>query len=131
MKSNTILKIAFIINLLITGNGWAHPISMSSAAVKIQKDKVLASLKIMLEDLVLYNGLEADEKRSYPHADLLEAAQAHQSFLIDGFSIRDMQGKLDNGKITKTDTTEIQQNGDYQLQWPLFIYLYHRSRSAA
>jgi hypothetical protein len=46
----------------------AHPISMSSVAVNVRPDRLLVNMKIMLEDLVMYQELGTGPEELYSHA---------------------------------------------------------------
>ena len=89
----------------------AHPISMSAAAVNAQPDEILVNLKIMLEDLVMYHGLQSGANERFSHADLTRAAEQHRAFILKYFAIRDARGELLNGEIRRLDLSQIPPEG--------------------
>ena len=93
----------------------AHPISLSSAAVNVKKNKILANIKILLEDLVLYNGLKLDvENHCFTYSDLNNAAKKHSDFLLKYFTICDKDGNLVPGNILGINSKDIPVNGAKQ-----------------
>jgi hypothetical protein len=96
---------------LIAGIASAHPISLSSTVVDVREDHVKADIQIMLEDLVLYHALQADGNYVYAAADLRAAAEKHQQFVIDYFSILDADGTRLVAKLDELDTDKIDEQG--------------------
>ncbi|MFO0941270.1 MAG: hypothetical protein U0930_10925 [Pirellulales bacterium] len=86
-----------------------HPVSLSSAAVELSSNQVRVEMQIMLEDLVLYHSLSADGNMNYDPSALTEAAKKHRKFLVDYFSILDVDG---NKIIGKLESDAFDQIGD-------------------
>ena len=104
--------IALLIIIITSYNVFAHPISLSSVAVNVKKNKILANMKIMLEDLVLYNGLKLNvENHCFTYSDLNNAAKTHSDFLLKYFTLRDREGNLIPGKIFGINSNDIPVNG--------------------
>jgi hypothetical protein len=95
----------------VSNSADAHPISLSSAVVDVRENYVEADLQIMLEDLVLYHRLQADESYVYSAADLRAAAEKHVQFIFDYFSILDADGKRLVAKLKELETDEIDEQG--------------------
>lgn len=89
----------------------AHPISLTESVVDVQKDCVDVELKVLVEDLVLYCSVSADENDFYPAEDLQQAAQRHRQFVIDGLQLLDQDGHRLSTNIVKIDLSQIDQNG--------------------
>jgi hypothetical protein len=96
-----------LVLVLIASRGWAHPISVSSVAVNVREDKVLANMKIMLEDLVLYHQLTAGPEQRCAADDLKQAADIHQQFLLQYFTIHDVTGHPVPGQVLRLDISDI------------------------
>lgn len=92
----------------------AHPISLSSTVVDVHEDQVEADVQIMLEDLVLYHELEADDRYVYSAADLKAAAEKHKQFVLDYFSVLDADGQRLVGKLESLDTDKVDDSGVHQ-----------------
>ena len=90
---------------------WAHPISMSAVAVNVQADQVLANMKIMLEDLVMYHGLQAGADQRFASEDLRHAAAQHGHFVRQYFTIHDAAGQPVPGQVLRIDSREIPDTG--------------------
>lgn len=89
----------------------AHPISLSSVVVDVREDHVQADMQIMLEDLVLYHGLDADANYVYSASDLRAAAEKHKQFVLDYFSILDADGQRLVGRVDELETDKIEEQG--------------------
>ena len=109
----------------IVSRAWAHPISMSAVAVNMQKDKILANMKIMLEDLVMYHGLQAGEDQRFAMADLKQAAARHQDFVLQYFTIRNAAGQPVPGQVVRLDTAAIPVEGVLQSELMARNVFYH------
>ncbi len=89
----------------------AHPISMSNAVANVREDEVLVELRIMLEDLVLFHSLKADEKTVFKAEDLRQAAQKHDAFLLKHLTFRDGDGQVFKGHVERRDLAAIPDDG--------------------
>jgi len=87
--------------------GQAHPVSLSSAVVDVDERQVRVELQIMLEDLVLYHRLVADGELNYSAGDLKAAADKHQKFVLDYFSILDSHGNRLVGTVQNMSLDQI------------------------
>ena len=90
---------------------FAHPISLTDSVVDVHKDRVDVELKVLVEDLVLYHPVSANERDVYPAAALLQAAQAHRGFVLDGLKLLDEQGSQLEGAIVDVDTSRLGDKG--------------------
>nr|MCU0721526.1 hypothetical protein [Pirellula sp.] len=79
-----------------------HPVSLSSAIVEVREDELIVDLEIMLEDLVMYQSLAADGEMRYSAEQLRRAAKQHRDFLLEYFSILDVDGN----RLKESDVTE-------------------------
>ncbi|MFN7843548.1 MAG: hypothetical protein ACK5YR_25105 [Pirellula sp.] len=79
-----------------------HPVSLSSAIVEVREDELIVDLEIMLEDLVMYQSLAADGEMRYSAEQLRQAAKQHRDFLLEYFSILDVDGN----RLKETDVAE-------------------------
>ncbi|MBP87450.1 MAG: hypothetical protein CMJ64_12120 [Planctomycetaceae bacterium] len=100
----------------LSGTSLAHPISLSSAIVDVKRDRIVADLQIMLEDLVLYHELKAGGDYQYSAEDLRSAAKKHEQFVMDYFTLRDANGEALKGKIEELDTSKIEAGGVRQTE---------------
>ncbi|MFP6888123.1 MAG: hypothetical protein VB997_11190, partial [Opitutales bacterium] len=108
------LRISVPVLLCATLAATAHPISMSNAVVDVHAEKIHVELKVMVEDLVLFHGLKADSQANFSSDELLEAAEAHDAFLIKYFKVRDEEGRLLDGKVDHRDLSAISPEGVHQ-----------------
>lgn len=108
----------------------AHPISLTEAVVDVRKDRVEVELKVLVEDLVLYHAVSADEKDVYSSAALKEAARTHRNFVLDGLRLLDDRGNGLEGHSVAIDTSQLPSEGvaltdvkqvsvTYQLRYPM------------
>jgi hypothetical protein len=79
--------------------------------VDVQQDRVDVELKVLVEDLVLYYPVSADERDVYPAAALRKAAEPHRNFVLDGLRLLDEEGKQLSGEITAVDLSRITDKG--------------------
>ena len=89
----------------------AHPISMSNTLADCREDEVRVTLRVMLEDLVLFHGLKANSETIFSAADLRTAAKKHEAFLLKHFSVRDGQGQSLKGAVVSRDDSVIPDDG--------------------
>ena len=89
----------------------AHPISLSTVVANIETNRVKVEMKILVEDLVLFQGLQPDNEQVLSAEDLREASKAHHQFLLDYFQVRLLDGRPLSGKVTSTDTEEVPEEG--------------------
>ena len=89
----------------------AHPISMSTAVADIYQDRIQVELRILTEDLMFYHSIEAGGDQMLSRKDLLEAAEAHRTFLKKYFRVLDKSGQTFEGNFTRVDTHEIPEEG--------------------
>ncbi len=92
----------------------AHPISLSSVIIDVKPDKMVADLRILLEDLVLYHELKAGGDQRFAAADLQKAVGPHGDLLLKWFTVRDADGNLTPGKIAGQDVADIPAEGALQ-----------------
>lgn len=95
------------LSLLVCVPAVAHPVSLSSAILEVSEQEIRVELQIMLEDLVLYHGLTANEEMEYSSKDLEKAAKEHHQFMLDFFSILDADGRRLSGSIEEQDLEQI------------------------
>ena len=89
----------------------SHPISMSNTLADCREDEVRVTLRVMLEDLVLFHGLKANSETIFSAADLRAAAKKHEAFLLKHFSVRDGQGQSLKGAVVSRDDSVIPDDG--------------------
>ena len=107
-----------------------HPVSLSSAIVEVREDELIVDLEIMLEDLVMYQSLAADGEMRYSAEQLRKAAKQHRDFLLEYFSILDVDGNRLKESIVTENFEQITDEGalqselmskvvTYRVQYPL------------
>lgn len=108
----------------------AHPISLTESVVDVQQDRVDVELKVLVEDLVLYYPVSADERDVYPAAALRKAAESHRNFALDGLNLLTEEGTELEGYAVTVDTSRLSDEGvpqtgikqvfvTYRLRYPL------------
>jgi hypothetical protein len=93
----------------------AHPISLTDAVINVTEKMVDVQLRVLAEDLVLYQNVSLNEGDKYSRKALIEAANKHQSFVLAGLVLRDEKGNRLKGQISKIDTDKLNEQG--VLQW--------------
>ncbi|XZE18378.1 hypothetical protein SH449x_003670 [Pirellulaceae bacterium SH449] len=101
-----------------------HPVSLSSAIVEVREDELIVDLEIMLEDLVLYQSLVADGEMRYSAEQLQAAAIKHRDFLLEYFSILDVNGRRLKEDSASENTEQIPENGVHQSELMSKVVLY-------
>ena len=89
----------------------AHPISLSTVVANVETNRVKVELKILVEDLMLFQKLQPNLEQILSAEALKSGSEKHQQFLIDYFQIRTVDGVPLPGTVTKTDTSEIPETG--------------------
>tara|TARA_R110002072_G_scaffold302710_2_gene487650 strand:+ start:174242 stop:175846 length:1605 start_codon:yes stop_codon:yes gene_type:complete len=112
LKILPLLFCSILVTILVTESpAVAHPISLTEAVVDVQQDRVDVELKVLVEDLVLYYPVSANEDDIYPADSLRHAAQSHHKFVLDGLRLLDENGKLLSGKVTSVNSSNIVDKG--------------------
>lgn len=89
----------------------AHPVSLSSVIADVGADTVQVEMRILVEDLVLYQSLPYGEDLTLPADVLRAAAQKHEAFLLEYFVIRNSNGDRIQGEVTNSNLEEIPDEG--------------------
>lgn len=108
----------------------AHPISLTEAVVDVQQNRVDVELKVLVEDLVLYYPVSADERDVYPAAALRKAAESHRKFVLDGLNLLTEKGTELEGHASAVDASRLSDKGvpltevkqvsvTYRLRYPI------------
>ena len=108
----------------------AHPISLSTVVANVETNQVKVEMKILVEDLMLFQNLQPNDQQILPADDLRQASQNHHQFLLDYFQVRTVEGTPLSGSVVSTDTEEITDEGIkvdevmsssiyYELNYPL------------
>ncbi len=86
--------LGFLCALLHVSAGAAHPISVSFARFDIADGEATGSIEILVEDLVLFQGLEPESNECLSAPQIDAAAKKHGSFLRQYLTLRNQEGKL-------------------------------------
>jgi len=103
----------------------AHPISLPSAIVDVHPDHIRVEVEVMLEDLVLFYKIEAGKDFYFPSANLRQAAESHQQFILDGIQLVDDEGQRLKSLHDKLDLTGIPERGVLQSELKARVVRYH------
>lgn len=103
----------------------AHPISLTDAVINVTPKKVDVEIRILVEDLVLYQNMALKEVDRYAYRDLIEAAKKHQRFVLDGLTIRDASGLRLKGKLFRMNTERLSEQGVLQSETKEASVSYH------
>ena len=83
----------------------AHPISMTEAVVDVHADHVAVELSVFVEDITAFHAIPADGEGRYPAAHIRTAAKSkHVSFVDDGLTLRDAEGRTLKSSTQVVDT---------------------------
>lgn len=77
----------------------------------VTRTKGIARIQMFAEDLILFQGLEPDDKDRIRPDDLKRGLEQHKAFLLEKFSVRDVDGNLVKGQITDMKPFEIPVDG--------------------
>ncbi len=100
-----------LLSWLALTTGAAHPVSLSTVVVNVQTNLATVEMKILVEDLMLFQELQPNSDQVLEAAPLRDASQAHQAFLLKYFQVRDVDGVAAPGKVNSLDTEEIPEEG--------------------
>ena len=102
---------SLLLSYLICAGVHAHPISISDTVIDVTPTEVKVRLRLMLEDLVYYYSLEANDQFKYPDAGFRKAARDHEKFLLERFEVRAEDGKRLAGRVAGLDLSQIPEEG--------------------
>jgi hypothetical protein len=103
----------------------AHPISITSASVLVQREKISVKLDVFVEDLFLFHSLQPNADNFLPPDSIAAAREKHRGFLLERFIIRDVAGELVRGKVLKIEEFEMPAEGIGMGDLMNFSYSYH------
>lgn len=89
----------------------AHPVSLSEANVDIHPDHAAVNLRVLVEDLYLYQELDETEEGYIPKRAISEAANEHKSFIARYFTIMGLNGKKFTGEFEAVVLQELPGKG--------------------
>ncbi|HIF33063.1 MAG TPA: hypothetical protein EYQ75_15585 [Planctomycetaceae bacterium] len=118
------LILVFLIPLAPRAPAIAHPISLTEARVLVQREKITVKLSVFVEDLFLFQGIEPNKDNFLPPKAILEGRTKHQAFLLERFTIRDVEGILLSGKVVKIKDFEMPEQGIGMGELMDFSYTY-------
>ncbi len=88
-----------------------HPISITEASMYVTRTKAIVRIQMFAEDLILFQGLEPNDQDQILPEDLKRGLEQHKDFLLEKFSVRDVNGELLQGHITDLKPFEIPEAG--------------------
>jgi hypothetical protein len=103
----TIILLVFLATIPVA----AHPISMTTAEAEVKADSIRVTMRVMVEDLVLFHALKSNGTQRYAAEDLRRAAGDHRDFIMKFFSIRDSKGNAIGGRVSGMDVSSIPDDG--------------------
>jgi hypothetical protein len=91
--------------------GTRHPISITEAAIYVQRDKISVKIDVFAEDLYLFHNVKPNADNFLEPQDLAQAKEVHKQFLLDRFLLRDAAGELLQGEVAGVDEFEMPADG--------------------
>lgn len=88
-----------------------HPISITEASMYVTRTRGIVRIQMFAEDLILFQGLEPNDQDRIAPEDLKRGLEQHKAFLLEKFSVRDVNGELIPGQITDLKPFEIAADG--------------------
>jgi len=99
----------------LTGAGclpaFAHPISLTRATAFVQREKMTVSIEVFVEDLVLFQRIEPDERNRLAVRDIKTAMSKHKDFLARDFIVRNVRGDRIEGRAKDVAAAELPVDG--------------------
>lgn len=103
----------------------AHPISLTEARVLVQREKISVKLHVFVEDLFLFHGLQPDENNFLEPQAIEQAREKHRQFLLERFSIHNVEGERLSGKVNGIDGFDMPEQGIGMGDLMNFVYTYN------
>jgi len=108
----------------------AHPISIMTGQALVRTNEVTVKLEVMVEDLMLFQGILLNEEGFLNRSDIEAAKEWHQATLIESFMIRDVEGARLAGEVVRREAAPVPPRGyevgtlmqhfiTYHLRYPL------------
>ena len=108
----TLLVTAVLLFVCSPAHAWGrHPISITEASMFVTRTKAIVRIQMFAEDLILFQGLEPNDQDRIVPNDLKRGLEQHKAFLLEKFSVRDVDGNLVQGQITDVKPFEIPADG--------------------
>jgi hypothetical protein len=127
----TALRRAALLGLMLAAPSLpAHPISIITCEALVHRDRLEMKMAVMPEDFLLVYGLYANAQSRIATQDIMESAQKHKKFLLDGLIVRDADGNRLEGKVVRMEMPALPADGlpvtdlmattiVYRLEYPL------------
>ncbi|MBC7965469.1 MAG: hypothetical protein H7Z17_06020 [Fuerstia sp.] len=88
-----------------------HPISVTEASIFVTRSKAIVRIQMFAEDLILFQGLEANDQDRISPEDLKRGLADHRAFLLERVTLRDAEGEPIKGEVTDVKPFEIPADG--------------------
>lgn len=88
-----------------------HPISVTEASIFVTRSKAIVRIQMFAEDLILFQGLEADDQDRISPDDLKRGLAEHREFLLERVTLRDAKGEPIKGEVIDLKPFEIPAEG--------------------
>lgn len=104
--------LATLLTVLTATDGLgAHPVSVTQAAVYVQRDKISVQIDVFVEDLFLFQNIQPNENNFLEPDDIETARERHTQFLLERFTLRDASGEALEGEPAGIDGFEMPAEG--------------------
>lgn len=103
----------------------AHPVSLTTALVNVDDEEIRVDLEVMVQDLVLFYELDADENWRFPFQIIQEQAMEHGSFLLKHFHLLDIESGRLEGKVVEVDFSDLPDEGVSYDDLMAYTIVYH------
>ena len=93
--------------LLLTHTAAAHPISVTTASVYIEPQRVTQNVEVYAEDLYFFHNLEPTPANTVRAADLRSVVAAHGVLLLERLPVYDAAGRPLSGGVAQVSELEL------------------------
>ena len=123
-------RLAAGLMLLVCGRAAAHPISIMTGQAVVHTNEVTVALDVMVEDFMLFYGLDVDASNHLPAPVVRASIAKHGATILRAFTVRDEDGERLAGTLEKTEADDVPAEGyeagslmqktvTYRLRYPL------------
>ncbi len=88
-----------------------HPFSLTEARVYVEREKATAAIEVFAEDLFLFHNLQANRDNILEPDTIRDGVELHKEFLLDRFSVIDLDGNKLPGVVVNVEMDEMKPEG--------------------
>ncbi|MEM1069506.1 MAG: hypothetical protein AAGI63_11465 [Planctomycetota bacterium] len=107
----SVCVLIFLVQTVQGSESRPHPVSVTQTYAYVTREAIDVKVQVFLEDLFLFHNLKPNDQDFLEPDILRSGVEAHKSFLLEKFVIRDLSGVAIPGRIVGVDELDLPAEG--------------------